>query len=74
MKYFKQYKEAGAEPVEVTKDEAKHTLEGWWKQEALDEIFEKDEGFRLWTAFAEVWTQTDDGRVPMAGFIGTIGE
>lgn len=70
MKYFKKYKEAGAEPVEVTKEEAKRTLEGWWDQKALDDIFDKGAAFHLWTAFAEVWTKDDNGLVPMAGFIG----
>lgn len=74
MKYFKRFKEAGAEPIEVTKEDAKHTLEGWWKQESLDDIFENDKGFCLYTAYAEVWTQTDDGKVPMAGFYGVVGE
>lgn len=73
MKYYKQYKEAGAEPEEVTKEEAKRTLEGWWRQEALDDIFEQDKGFRLYTAYAEVWTKTEDGMIPMAGFYGTVG-
>ena len=73
MKYYKQYKEAGAEPEEVTKEEAKRTLEGWWRQETLDDIFEQDKGFRLYTAYAEVWTKTEDGMIPMAGFYGTVG-
>lgn len=74
MKYYKQYKEADAEAVEVTKAEAKRTLEGWWAQEALDEIFEQERGFRLYTPYADVWTKTDEGLVPMAGFYGTVGK
>lgn len=70
MKYFKIYKETGAEAEEITKAEAKRTLEGWWKQEALDDIFDNEKAFHLWTAFAEVWTKDADGCVPMAGFIG----
>lgn len=69
MKYFKQYKDAGAQPVEVTKEEAKRTLEGWWEQKALDDMFDNDKAFRLFTAYVDVWTN-DDGKVPMAGFYG----
>lgn len=73
MKYYKQYKEKDAEAEEITKKEAKHLLEGWWKQEALDEIFDTEKGFRLFTPYVEVWTETDDGKVPMAGVYGTVG-
>ena len=73
MKYFKRFKEAGAEAFEITKEEAKQTLEGYWKQEALDEIFEQETGFRLFTPYSTVWTQTDDGLVPIPGFYGTVG-
>ena len=73
VKYFKQMKEEGAESVEVTKEEARHTLDGWWKPEALDEIFNEEKGFRLYTPYSEVWTQTEDGKEPMAGFYGTVG-
>ena len=74
MKYYKRFKEADAPTQEVTKEEAKRTLEGWWKDEALDDIFKNEKAFHLWTAFAEVWTKSEDGLVPMAGFIGVVGE
>lgn len=70
MKYFKKYKEAEAEAFEITKEEAQKTLEGWWNEKALNECFEKEKAFRLWTAFSEVWTETEEGLVPMAGFYG----
>ena len=73
MKYFKQYKEADAVAMEITKEEAQHTLEGWWTDESLEDIFTNDRMFRLYTAFCIVWTQTEDGRVPMAGYYGTVG-
>ena len=73
MKYFKQLKESGAQVVEVSKEEARRTLEGWWKDEALDEIFENNVQFRLWTAFCEVWTEDENGFGPIAGFYGTVG-
>ena len=72
MRYFKRYKEPDAKAVEVTKEEAKRTLEGWWKQEALDDIFDAGKPFRLFTPYSEVWTKTDDGLVPMAGFYGVV--
>ena len=72
-KYFKQYKEAGAKPEEVTKEEARRTLERWWQDEALNDIFENDRGFRLYTPFSEVWTMDDDGTVPEAGYYGIVG-
>lgn len=70
MKYIKQYKEANAKPFEISKEEARRTLEGYWKPEALDEIFDKGKGFRLFTPFAIIQTETDDGFVPMAGYYG----
>ena len=71
MKYFTQYKEKGAEPKEVTKAEAKRLLTGWWNDEALDDIFDNNKKFRLWTTFCEVWTEDENGFVPIAGFYGT---
>ena len=73
MTYWKQYKEEGAKAVEITKAEARKTLDGHWDAKQLDEIFDNGIGFRLFTPFAEVWTKTDDGLVPMAGFYGTVG-
>lgn len=69
MKYFKQYK--GSEEVkEITKEEAKRTLDGWWKEEALKDVFENEKPFRLYTAYAEVWTEDKNRLTPMAGFYG----
>ena len=70
MKYIKQYEEANAKPFEVSKEEARRTLEGYWKPEALDDIFDNEKEFRLFSKFATVWTQTENGLVPMAGFYG----
>ena len=72
MKYFKQYK-GESDKIEITKEEARHTLDGWWKEKCLNDIFDNEKGFRLYTAYAIVWTETDDGKVPMAGFFGTVG-
>ena len=71
MKYFKRYKDE-EEATEITKDEARKSLEGWYDPAMLDIIFNEEKGFRLFTAYAYIWTQTEDGLVPMAGFYGFI--
>lgn len=73
MKYFKLLKKDGAQAVEITKDEARETLAGYWKAEYIKEIFENGEQFRLYTPYSEVWTMGDDGLTPMAGFYGVAG-
>ena len=69
MKYYKQYLGENA-VTEISRDEAKRMLEGWWKPEFLQEVFDKEKAFRLWTAFSVVWTKDENGLVPMAGFMG----
>ena len=73
MKYFKQYKD-GSEAREITKEEARQTLDGHWKPEVLDDIFDNEKGFRLWTPFSIVWTKTENGLVPIGGFYGVVGD
>lgn len=73
MKYFKQRKEPEAKEFEITKEEARSTLEGFWKDDALNDIFDNKKGFRLFTPYADVWTVDDKGLVPMAGFYGIVG-
>lgn len=70
MRYFKQYKEINATPFEITKEEARKTLEGYWIEDAVKDIFENDRQFRLFTPFSTVWTKDENGKVPMAGFYG----
>ena len=71
MKYFKRFK--GKEEItEVTKEKARDTLEGYWKEKFLDDIFGNNKSFRLETSFSEVWTESDDGLVPVAGFYGVV--
>lgn len=74
MKYFHKYKVHGKQSSipsrEITKEEAREWLDGHFNPEQLDEIFSKEKAFRLYTPYAFVWTQTDDGLVPMAGFYG----
>lgn len=69
MTYFKLYKGTQFAPQEVTKEEARKNLEGYYNKEALDDIFDKGKEFRLATAYSEIWTNKD-GMVPMAGFYG----
>lgn len=73
MRYFKSNKEKDAPTVEISKEEARHLLDGWWKEDALNDIFKNDRAFRLFTAYVDVWTMSDDGLVPMPGFYGTVG-
>lgn len=72
-KYFKQYKGTQFAPQEVTKEKARETLEGYYKKEALDDIFDNDREFRLETSYSIIWTKNDEGQVPMAGFYGVVG-
>ena len=72
MKYYKMYKGTQFAPQEVTKENARKTLEGYYKKEALDDIFNNDREFRLATSYSVVWTKNEKGQVPMAGFYGII--
>ena len=72
MTYFKQYKEVNAKPFEISAEEARHALDGNWKSEYLDDIFNNNKCFRLYTPFAEIYTKTDEGLVPIPGFYGVI--
>ena len=70
IKYYKQYKGTQWAPQEVTKEKAREILDGYYKKEALDDIFDNDRAFRLETSYSIIWTKSDDGLVPMAGFFG----
>lgn len=70
MKYFKQYKEINAIPFEITKEEARKTLDGYWIEDAINDMFENNRQFRLFTPFSTVWTMDENGKIPMAGFYG----
>ena len=70
MKYYKIYEEVNAKPFEISKDEARRTLEGYWKPEALDDIFDNEKSFRLFNKFSTVWTQTEEGLEPAPNFYG----
>lgn len=70
MRYFKQHKEINATPFEITKEEARKTLENYWIEDAINDMFENDRQFRLFTPFSTVWTKDENGNIPMAGFYG----
>lgn len=73
MTYYKLYKGTQFAPQEVAKEKARETLDGYYKKEALDDIFDNNRGFRLETSYSVVGTKDDEGLVPMAGFYGIVG-
>lgn len=70
MRYFQQYKKPDATEFEITKEQARHILEGNWKEEMLEDIFENEKSFRLFTMFSKIWTMDENGLVPVPGFYG----
>lgn len=69
MKYFtKMHTEH--EPMQITKEEARHFLEYAYIKTAVDDVIDNEKAFRLWTPFRDVWTMTEDDMIPMAGFYG----
>lgn len=72
MRYYKQYKEINATPFEIAKEEARKTLEGYWIKDAVNDMFENNRQFRLFTPFSIVWTMDENGNIPMAGFYGIL--
>lgn len=58
---------------ELTKEQVFCKLDGYYKRKFVKEILDKEQGFRLFTPYRIIWTQTDDGLVPIAGFYGTVG-
>lgn len=72
MRYFSVILETGEEQ-ELTAERARFCLKGQYKDDFVDEIIDKKQGFRLRTAYREIWTKTDDGLVPIAGWYGTVG-
>lgn len=70
MKYIKTLKSENSKPIEITKSEARFFLDGYWKAEALNDIFDNEKMFRLYTPFSIIETQSEDGLVPQSGFFG----
>ena len=58
---------------EITKEKARQILEGYYTTESVADIFDNNKGFRLRTPYSDIWTQGDNGTMPMAGFYGTVG-
>lgn len=73
IKYYKLYKGTQWAPQEVSKEEARKNLEGYYKKEALEDIFDNGREFRLETSYSVIWTKNEQGQVPMAGFYGIVG-
>lgn len=63
MKYYKLYREPGSEYFEITKEEARQTLESYYTPECIDRIFNEELSFRLCTSFSTVWAETENGEV-----------
>lgn len=74
MKYFTSNRVTGSKKQEISKEEVKRLLGGWWEEDSIDKILEEESSFRMHTPYADVWTETEDGMVPMPGFYGVVGE
>ena len=72
MKYFTAI-HGETHTSEISKEEAQHYLEGAYIKEAVDDIMNNDKSFRLRTPYRDIWTVTDEGLIPMAGFYGIVG-
>lgn len=72
MKYFRHDLHMG-DVMEITKDHARWALEGCYKDDFLRDVFRNDRMFQLKTPYAIYYTMDEQGRVPMAGFYGTVG-
>lgn len=70
MKYCKMFREPGSEYFEISKEEARQTLEGYYNTDCLDRIFNDGLTFRLPTPFSVLWAETDDGKILIPDFYG----
>lgn len=55
---------------EITKEQARFYLEGAYIKEHVSYVIDEEKSFRLKTPYRVIWTKTDNGLVPMAGFYG----
>lgn len=69
MKYFARI-HGEDEIKEISKDRAKFLLEGAYYKYFVKDILKNGKSFRLQTPWREIWTESDDGKVPMPGFYG----
>ena len=72
MKYYSRFK-GEKEVEELTKERTQFLLERYYTKEFVDDVIDNERGFRLQTIMREIWTETDDGLVPIAGFYGIVG-
>lgn len=69
MKYFTRM-HTEQEETQITKEQARHYLEGSYNKEAVDDVIDNGKSFQLWTPFRVIWTEDEKGLIPMAGFYG----
>ena len=74
MKYFKRDKKICSKKNEITREEAYLILSTNWddSMDLLNNIFTHETAFRLRTPCSIIWTQDEDGKIPMPGFYGII--
>lgn len=70
MKYFSQ---VNTEVEELSEERARELLERCYIKDAVDDLFDNHRAFRLNTMTRTIWTETEDGLVPIAGFYGVCG-
>lgn len=75
MKYLSTINEGNkiAKVEELSKENTRFLLECYYVKEVVDDIFENNKSFRLDVGLRTIWTKTDDGLVPIAGFYGIVG-
>lgn len=56
---------------DLTKEEARHILEGCYKKAFVKDIIDNEKGFCLHTPTRDIWTKKD-GLVPIPGFYGVL--
>lgn len=69
MIYKKMYKNTEESKV-ISKEEARQSLDGHWSDEMLNDIFTNGKEFRLFTPWAIIWTETEEGMIPVPEFYG----
>lgn len=71
MKYMSMVK-GETQVEEITEERARFLIENCYIKEFVDDLFDNHRCFRLQTMTRTIWTKTDDGLVPMPGFLGVI--
>ena len=68
MKYFASTVDGVTE--EVSADKARFILEGRYRKDCVDDLFDNEKSFRLQGLLRTVWTETEDHLSPIPGFFG----